>query len=224
MRRGELQEHFFNTYLSLRFGMALIAAAYPVMVYLAGRFDGVPLQDSISAYYWATATGEYRARVWFVGGLFAVAAFLYLYKGFTAAENVALNLAAVFAVGVAVFPMEWECREDCGGFSLHGALAIAMFACLVYVVWFRARDTLRFLPPDADPARYRRLYGIVGGVMLASPLTAFLITTVTGARTTYEFFVEAAGIWAFSAYWWIKSTELRKSGATRKALRAEIAT
>jgi hypothetical protein len=46
-------------------------------------------------------------RDWFVGALFAIAACLYLYKGFTPKENRLLNLAAVFAVGVAIFPMNW---------------------------------------------------------------------------------------------------------------------
>lgn len=224
MERNELQEHIFSTYLNLRYGMAVIAAAFPVVLYGVGFFDGVPLQDSISAYYWASGTGDLRARVWFVGGLFAVAAFLYLYKGFTSAENIALNLAAILAIGVAIFPMEWKCQANCEKFSLHGFSAIAMFVCLVYVVWFRARDTLRFLPADENPSRYRQLYAMVGAVMLASPLSAFVINSLIGTRTTYVFFIEAAGIWAFAVYWWIKSTELRKSGATRKALQAEIET
>lgn len=223
MERNELQEHIFSTYLNLRYGMAVIAAAFPIVLYVVGRLDGVGLQDEISAYYWASATGELRARVWFVGGLFAVAAFLYLYKGFTTRENVALNLAAVFGVGVAIFPMEWECRVDCGRLSLHGFCAVAMFACLVYVVWFRARDTLPFLPDDVDPARYRRLYAVIGVIMLASPLTAFVLNSLVGTRSTYVFFIEAAGIWAFALYWWVKSSEMRHSRATRKALQAQIA-
>lgn len=224
MRRNELQEHVFSTYLSLRFGMVIIAVAYPILVYVAGAFDGVALQDSISAYYWASATGEFKARIWFVGGLFAIAAFLYLYKGFTATENIALNIAAVLGVGVAAFPMEWECKTNCGGFSLHGFCAVSMFVCLVYVVWFCARDTLRFLPSNEDHAWYRRLYAVIGLVMLVSPLTAFVVNSLVGARSTYVFFIEAAGIWAFALYWWFKSSELEKSGATRTALRGDLET
>ena len=117
MQRDELQEHIFSTYINLRYGMAIIAAIFPVLVFAVGALDGVHLQNSISAYYWASGTGELRARVWFVGGLFAVATFLYLYKGFTVAENIALNLAAILAVGVAVFPMQWNCTTNCGLFS-----------------------------------------------------------------------------------------------------------
>lgn len=60
--------------------------------------------------------------------------------------------------------------------------------------------------------------------MLASPLTAFCLNSLIGTRSTYVFFIEAAGIWAFALYWWIKSSELRKSAATALALHAKIET
>lgn len=223
-----LQEHMFRSYLNLRYGMAIIGAIYPVIVYAVGWLDGHALQDSISAYYWLTAHGDARPRVWMVGGLFAVAAFLYLYKGFTVRENVALNLAAVFAVGVAIFPTKQNCTSGCF-FTTHGVCAVSMFVCLVYVVWFCARDTLHLLPrddeadePDALAKHYRRRYLIIGAVMLASPLTAFLLNSVIGTHSTYVFFIEAAGIWAFALYWWVKSSELKQSGSARKAMCGEI--
>ena len=226
MQRDELQEHIFSTYLTLRYGIILIGALLPVIVYVVGLVKGIPLQDSISAYYWASPLlgGDAPSRNWFVGGLFAVAAFLYLYKGFSTAENVALNFAAILAVGVAVFPMEWASEADSGKFSLHGFCAVSMFVCLAYVVWFCARDTLKLVPSNAtpSPARYRQLYLIVGGVMLASPLTAFVMNSLIGTRSSFVFFIEAAGIWAFALYWWIKSSELKKSAATAKGLEAEI--
>ena len=51
-------------------------------------------------------------RIWSVGILFVVAAFLYLYKGFTPFENYALNVAGVCALGVALVPMPWN-RPQC---------------------------------------------------------------------------------------------------------------
>lgn len=227
MQRSVLQEHIFSTYLTLRYGIIIIGALLPIVVWAVGQAHGVPLQPSISDYYWApSGQSDAPSRNWFVGGLFAVAAFLYLYKGFTKAENIALNLAAIFAVGVAVFPTEWACGDACKPFSIHGFCAVSMFACLVYVVWFRARDTLSLVSEDAtpSPAAYRRMYGIVGGVMLASPLTALILKVLFKAHDSFIFFIEAAGIWAFAAYWIIKSSELRKSAATAKALDAEIET
>jgi hypothetical protein len=63
----------------------------------------------MSAYY---HSGGGAMRDEFVGILFAVGAFLCLYKGFTTFEY-ALNLAGAFVIGVAAFPMEWNCGTSC---------------------------------------------------------------------------------------------------------------
>lgn len=223
MHREELQEHVFSTYVTLRYGLAAIGAVFPILVYVSGAVHGVALQGSMSAYYWAPDGANAPSRDVFVGCLFAVAACLYLYKGFTPAENIALNLAAIFGVGIAVFPTEWNCKVDCGRFSVHGASGVLMFLCLAFVVWFCARDTLSLLP-EASAARYRKTYGAIGLVMLVSPVTAFLMSSVIGKGKAYIFFIEMAGIWAFAAYWLTKSVELKKSGATKRALQAEIQT
>lgn len=217
MERHELQKHIFWTYLSLRYGLAAIGGALPIVVLGVAWFHGVELQGSLSAYYWAPGAGLSPSRNWFVGGLFAVAACLYLYKGFTTPENIALNLAAIFGVGVAVVPTEWDCEGKCARFTVHGASAVLLFLCLFYVVWCRARDTLNLLSDPAAEARYRMLYRIIGAVMLASPLTAWLVNVVLGGRW-YVLLIEVAGIWAFAAYWMVKSTELSRSKATSRAL------
>jgi hypothetical protein len=168
--RNTLQMHVFNAYIHMRRGMAVIGIAFPIVVYLAGRYDDVGLRHSISEYYWQAGAGaDFFARTWFVGGLFALAALLFLYKGFSFLESAALNLAALFAVGVAIFPMPHDCKPYCPRLSLHGFCAMALFACLVYVVWFRARDTLQYLPPQEGGVpravligRYKALYLVIG--------------------------------------------------------------
>lgn len=220
MHSDELQEHIFSSYLHLRYGAAIIGALLPLIIYLVGILNGVPLADSISDYYWVPNGPEAPSRDLFVGCLFAVAAILYLYKGFSKAENVALNLAALLAVGVALFPTAEYDQAVGEKFSIHGFCAVSMFICLVYVVWFRAGDTLHLLSSGATPSptRYRQLYRIVGGVMLVSPLTAYIVNSIIGTETSFVFFIEVAGIWAFAAYWLIKGSELKRSGATRNAL------
>ena len=107
-----LQAHVLGTYLDLRFGIAVFGFALPIILAGVGGILGIPLQGSISAYYHATPAAvdcSLTATVWpagtlrneFVGILIAVGAFLYLYKGFSRSENFALNLAGIFAVGVA---------------------------------------------------------------------------------------------------------------------------
>ncbi len=52
-------------------------------------------------------------RSWFVGILFVLGIFLYLYKGFSTLENCLLNIAGLSALGVALFPTGWNCGDSC---------------------------------------------------------------------------------------------------------------
>jgi hypothetical protein len=227
MDPNRLQQHVFGTYVTLRYGLAVLTLLFPLAVYLAGYFSGVELQQSLSAYYWADRIDPNTPRAFFVGLLFAVAVGMYLYKGFTHAENIALNIAAVFAVLVALVPMR-DAGWNPG--KWHGTFAISMFVCLTYVVWFRAGDTLSLLPADVargsalrrySRAWYQWRYRVIGSVMLLSPVSAAIVNTALGGRW-YVFFIESAGIWAFGWYWFAKSSELRRSLATKRALEGRV--
>ena len=98
MDQEKLHDHIFKTYTHLRIGMALTALAFPLILLLGGLSIGVEQQGSMSAYY------HTPMRNAFVGILFMIGPFLFLYKGFSRQENHALNFAGIFAVGIAVFP------------------------------------------------------------------------------------------------------------------------
>jgi Na+-translocating ferredoxin:NAD+ oxidoreductase RnfD subunit len=141
MRRAEesasqLQSHIESTYHSLRMGIAVIGLTLPLLLWLGGTLlSGVALRGSMSAYYYTSW------RDVFVGGLCAIGVALYLYKGFSRAENWALSAAGVLAVCVAVFPTRsgdtwtWES-------VVHVVSAVLFFLCLAYTSLFRASDTL----------------------------------------------------------------------------------
>src|SRR5262249_16287274 len=150
-----LQQHILSTYNSLRFGMFIIAAATPVAVVLWGEIFGVDWQNSISAYYFAPTGSElkyspYPGRVLFVWVLFALGSFLYLYKGFSRGEDVALNLAGACALGVAVCPMYAQTGYIPFSNVLHYTFATLLFICMAYTAIFCHDGTLRWL---ADPDR-----------------------------------------------------------------------
>lgn len=165
----------------------------------------------------------------FVGLLYAIAAFLYLYKGFTKGENIALNFAAFFAVCVAFFPMEMNCTSTDArdlvcepyycfpGINPHGPSAALLFACLAYVMWKRSDDTVKRLKDETLKARYRALYRTTSLAMVALPLAAGLLHMVRGDYSTLTFWLEAGGVIAFSTYWFIKSFELKRTFADAKA-------
>lgn len=155
MKSTDLQRHITATYINLRIGVAALAIILPLVLWIGGRllFD-LPLQASMSAYYHA---GDGAMRDVFVGVLIAVGAFLYLYKGFTILENTALNLAGLLLVGVALFPMDWNCGNACGGLSLHGTFAILFFLSIAYVCIFRASDTLDLIEDETKVERYKSI-------------------------------------------------------------------
>lgn len=223
MKPDGLEKHILSTYLTLRFGIAVIAILFPALLYVGGKlYAGLPLQDSMSAYYHAAVDGH-SMRNWFVGILFAVGAFLYLYKGYSNKENIALNFAGAFAVGIAIFPMEWNCGDHCAKVSPHGVSAVLFFISIAFVCLRCASDTLKFIDSETTRNRFRALYRSLGVALVLSPIGAFLITAVFQLQGSLTFFVEALGILAFSAYWIAKSREIRLSELERRATRGEVA-
>lgn len=162
-------------------------------------------------------------RAIFVGCLFAIASFLYFYKGYTARENVALNVAAVMAVCVALFPMEWNCRNDAPidcrapyycfpGVNPHGFAAGLLFVALGYVMRRHSGDTLHLVRDENRRRGFQNFYRSMYTIMLASPAIAGVWHIFNGFNG-YTFFIEAVGIWAFAGYWLGKSRELRMTTA-----------
>jgi hypothetical protein len=87
------------SYLLLRKIVGILGMALPIVVYLGGKLIfSENIQSSISSYYY---TGM---RDVFVGILWTIGFFLYSYKGYEPADNIAGNLACVFAVVVSLFP------------------------------------------------------------------------------------------------------------------------
>lgn len=239
----ELAKHFADTYFSLRLGLAVLAFSLPFVLYFYGKWrHGLPLQESMSAYFWA-ATAEQCAsfpmRTIFVGFLFAVAISLYLYKGFTPRENYLLNAASICAVVVALVPerlpkpgpnMELtslppyfqELYKNCSSIAVHAAnydgpplhhiAAVTLFLLLAIVARVCARESLDFLPANISRAKYERLYKRIAIAMVLFPIAGVAVAYLFGH---WIFFVEAAGVMTFGFYWAVKSWELALSGLER---------
>jgi len=222
---NRLQRHVFLTYTRLRYGLAFLAAIYPVLLYAVGSvFHGISPRDTMSEYYYASAAGASDApmRVWFVGVLFAMGVFLMLYRGFSLRENLFLNLAGILAICVAVFPMPWGCAQACPALNLHRLAAILFFACIAYVSVRCARETLYLISDATLRERYRRRYRWIGLAMLFSPVVALVFSGMVGGMQKYVYIFETLGIWAFAYYWWTKSRELALTGAEMLALQGKI--
>ena len=233
----DLEQHVLGTYFDVRLGIAVLGFSLPILLALIGKLLGIPLQGSMSAYYHAiagpipdcqasVAIGSGTLRNLFVGVLTAVGVSLYVYKGFSQSENVALNLAGIALATVAFVPMGWpECSRG-GWISTHGGAALFFFLCIAYVSVFRAMDTVSLIKSEKRARRYSIAYRWLGIAMIVSPVAAVLwnaLFTPPGDHSSKIFFIEAFGVFAFAGYWLVKSFELRETSAEAAAVKGKLA-
>jgi hypothetical protein len=225
-----LEDQRRRTYFSLRVGVALIALVFPFLLWFGGLHAGFSLRGSMSHYYHSTfkysnpdplpceaekdptikvVPAIYLAgtmRDYFVGLLFAVGAILYINKGLTTKENIALNIAGLMAISVALNPMAWDCHNG-PLVSRHGVCAFIFFFAIAYVCFFCSKDTAVFYPDKKQPRSYQIWYRILAWVMGLSPVAAYGFYLISWQRA-YPFWAEFCGIYAFSAYWIVKTVEI----------------
>jgi hypothetical protein len=219
-QRGGLYASISASYYMLRGGLAALAFALPILVWMiAGPGH---LQGSISAYYHFSAVtpklyGAGTSRNIFVGVLWTVGTFLVLYKGYSRAEDRVLDIAGGAAVLISLCPMDWPVCVDkpCTRSALatvHYLSATAFFLAIAYVCMFRSNDTLSILSSAARRRVYRRRYAILAVSMAALP-AAILVLLKLGFATLsgYTLFaVEFAGVYVFATFWVVKSLEIRE--------------
>src|SRR2546430_1451707 len=210
-----LREHMRRTYLNVRYGIGIIGAALPLLLWIGVR----RLLASMSAYYY-TSMGDV-----FVGALVSIGVFLYLYKGFSTKENWALNVAGMLAIGIALVPASEMGEQHSARSTTHIVFAILFFLCIAYVAIFRASDTLSLIDNAKRRQKLQRIYRFLGLGMAASPFVAIVLAWVLhpdSAARSLKLFVEVLGVLMFAAYWIVKSREISETGAVRLALEGRI--
>ncbi len=233
---GDLQKRIVESYFMLRVGIGVIGVAFPLILLFGGLLIHICPQDSMSAYYHAMNPHGAAMRNWFVGLLFMVSISLGLYRGFSVFEDLLLDVAAIFGIGIAIFPMPWDpAKAKCGAgnsvlapgitfgwLSLHGLCAFVFFISIAFVCWFCADDTLSLIRDRARRNRLKITYRAIAILMPVSMASAWILLN-TVLRTTWAvFWVEALGIFAFGAYWLVKSIELSDTAADKKAVKGQL--
>lgn len=207
------------TFFRLRIGIAIISFAFPLILWLIGWLNGIPLQGSMSAYYHAclidpdisTCIKGASARDWYVGVLFGVGVLLHLYKGYNWKENWALNFACYSSIGVALIPMGWpviEGQSFTESLSLHGFSAVMFFIFMAYVCLFRSEDTLKEMNDEKLRLKFRNLYRGLSFLMVASPFAAWAISIIYSEADILTFLVESFAILVIALFWLVKTKEL----------------
>jgi hypothetical protein len=235
-----LHSNVSDTYFYLRLSLGVAAILLPLVLWLGGKWTlGIPPMTSISAYY------HTEQRDILVGVLFAVGFTLFIYKGFSFAEDWLLNVAGLSIIGVAYFPMKASdvlkcfrpCEGPCVDYSdvldrtpdaliasgFHGPSAVIFFIAIGLVCGFCAHRTLHLIPDTAIRKTYLWTYRVMGLAMVALPLATALIirmSPVAGSdcQDRTIFWIEATGVWVFAAFWLLKTYEGHKYGADKTYL------
>lgn len=233
IERKRTDQHILGTYDDIRVGMGFLALLFPPVLVWVGWVEGVPLQPSMSAYYFAGVEGPgcvfFPVRAIMVGLLCAICFGLVAYRGFSRKEDWWLNAAAVFGFLIAWIPNDldeepvrgacailqpvWEWQQ--GKFIAHDLVSALMFVCLGFVIWCCSRDTLYLLPKERDiQMRFRRFYKALAIVMWTTLLLAWPIKQ--WFTWDYRVFaVEVVLLETFAVYWLTKWVEFRISKADR---------
>ncbi|GMR12544.1 MAG: DUF998 domain-containing protein [Gemmatimonadota bacterium] len=215
MRRPALGESSDLSQKAHRQLIGYLGLLLPVILFgLAGSrpTTGLPrwdTLDSVSAYYY---TGAVAA---FVGVLFALALFLFTYRGYKndRADRVAGSAGGLFALGVALFPTSppgavsapswWSPTTG----TIHYVSAISLFIVfIVFSLWlFRKTNVPKGEPLPSDKLWRNRIYLICGLVMVVGVLWAGT-SFFTGAPI---FWPETIALSAFAASWLVKGYAYR---------------
>jgi hypothetical protein len=191
------------SYLALRRAIGWIGILLPFAL-LAGNFlldwDAV-LPPSISLYY------HTPVRDLLVGGLCAVALFLFFYAGYNKWDNITGNLAGFFAIVVAWFPAS---EPGVGGI----VNAVHFVAAALFFVTLAAFSLFLFTRKDDHPTNNKLkrnvIYIICGAVMLASMIAMLVYFIINGSSGTssFIFWAETIALVAFGVSWLTKGGTL----------------
>jgi hypothetical protein len=203
-RRGE---SLIISYLTLRRLVGLLGIALPFVLVVGGwLIFGVGQQSSISGYYYTPM------RNVFVGTLCVIGFFLLSYRGYEPRDNIAGNLACLFAVGVAFFPTTPDGtvshHAEIVGY-VHLAFAAAFFATLIYFSLCLFTKTTPGVRPTRQKLRRNAVYRVCGYGMAVCMLLILAISLTPGERQSLQayapvFWLEGFAVIAFGVSWLTK--------------------
>lgn len=207
----------------LRRTIGLIGVALPVLLLASVLAFGVPMQESISEFYFTAM------RDVFVLTLTGIGVFLINYYGHDRQPGEFLSdwgvstTAGVAALAVALIPTLCEtagCYAPHSLFdrliasdrlqaTLHfGAAGLFLTALAIMCLWlFTKTDSPA---PGRHKIRRNRLYRACGWIILAMVATLFVVKLILGdpwgwdAAWHFTFWVEAIAVWAFGTAWLVK--------------------
>lgn len=200
-------DNLVHNYLFLRRAIGFLGIGLPfVLIFGKLLVDGGGLLNSISGYYYSG-----MRDVW-VGVMCAIGVFLLSYRGYGRVDDIAGNIAAVAAVGVALFPTtpaNGDRTDEIIGF-LHLGFAAVFFLTLAFfcIVLFTKSD--KEIPGARKPER-NRLY-VASGVIMLVCLALIVLCGLVFDELTKDLYpalwLESVAILAFGVAWLTKGGTL----------------
>jgi hypothetical protein len=212
---GGNEKPFILSYLGMREAAGWVGLILPFAVVL-GNWPHA-LEGSISAYYFT------RTGAWFVGSLWVIGFFMvcargYIRQGETPWDEIAGRFAGLFALGVALIPMNY-CDVKSGWVHYRGLLhwtcaALLFFVlalmCLLLFTRSGAPDPDRRTPKKRLRNKFYKACGwtiifCIALIGVYSLLKRF-DWPVAARLDCYQpiFWLEAGCVWAFAVAWLVK--------------------
>jgi hypothetical protein len=216
--RPEHEPKYVRSYVFTRFAIGALGFLLPPALVLLepALFEGLPApRGSLSAYYYS------GVRELFVGGLWAIGVFLFVYKFLDVSwEGLLSSLAGIAAVLVAVFPTErpgdgvpltpFQDKLGEGVVSgIHYATATTFIALLVPItLLFAIQEGRRKQSGSRFSWRFWRGFHTVAAacILFGALLAAF--AGITGDPDKGVLYGEWIAVWAFGVSWLVKGAEL----------------
>ena len=186
-------------YHILKFIVGLVAI---LLAFLTSELSQSPL-TSISASYWDP--GHWPRNI-FVGFLFAISAFLFAYNGYNILEKYLSKLAALAALGVAMFPCACSGNLEIIP-KVHYVSAAIMFGVLLVFSYFFYKRASKKETPEA---KVRSIIYLICAFAILAAMLGMLVDFVsneslTNAFPRFTFYAEMTGLVAFGIAWLIAS-------------------
>ncbi len=206
----QASQQLIISYLQLRRAIGAIGTALPFVLALGyGLLQAPQLLNSMSAYY-HSIMGDV-----FVGSLCANGVFLICYRGYERRDDRVGDIAGVFAIGVALFPITNNPAPSTPEVLIHGLhlfCATGFFLSLAYfsIVLFRRSDSSKPLGPRKQLRN--RIYLACGLLMLSCIAAIILLSFIDKANDIWQlnpvYWLEALATLAFGFSWLVKGRAL----------------
>ena len=165
-----------------------------------------PLTSLLAATPLTSISASFHEGGWsqsiFIGFLFAISAFLLAYNGLSRIEMVLSKVAAVAALGVALFPCRCDSHTELVRY-VHSVSALVMFLVLTYFcfAFFKRAKAKGY----AQAKTRAMMYALCGVIIVLSVavlvLDQLLGGVVRAAVPRLVLYGEAAGLTAFGVSW-----------------------